>query len=73
MKSIYNKQIGVDDSVESLIDTSVEYVSAGDSIERISKLVTEGKVPLVTNPDDGDSLLGIITDIDLLNFLGSRH
>ena len=73
LKSIYNKQIGVDDSVESLIDTSVEYVSAGDSIERISKLVTEGKVPLVTNPDDGDSLLGIITDIDLLNFLGSRH
>ena len=73
LKALFNQQIGVDDSVENLIDTSVEYVTAGDSIERISKLVTEGKVPLVTNPDDGDSLLGIITDIDLLNFLGSRQ
>lgn len=73
LKAIFNQQISVDDSVESLIDTSVAYVTANDSLERVSKLVTEGKVPLVTNPDDGDSLLGIITDIDLLNFLGSRH
>lgn len=73
LKSLFNQQISVDDPVENLVDTSVEYVTAGDSIERISKLVTEGKVPLVTNPDDGDSLLGIITDIDLLNFLGSKH
>jgi len=73
LKSLYSQQSGVDDPVENLVDTSVEYVTAGDSIERISKLVTEGKVPLVTDPDDGDNLLGIITDIDLLNFLGSRH
>ena len=73
LKALFNQQVGVDDPVENLLDTSVAYVTTGDSIERISKLVTEGKVPLVTNPDDGDSLLGIITDIDLLNFLGSRH
>lgn len=73
LKSLFNQQVSVDDTVENQIDTSVEYVTAGDSIERISKLVTEGKVPLVIDPDDGDSLLGIITDIDLLNFLGSRH
>lgn len=73
LKALFNQQVTVDDSVEGLIDTSVEYVTADDSVERISKLVTEGKVPLVTNPDDGDSLLGIITDIDLLNYLGSRH
>ncbi|MGI9310582.1 MAG: pyridoxal-phosphate dependent enzyme [bacterium] len=73
LKALFNQQVGVDDSIEGLIDTSVEYVAAGDSIERVSKLVTEGKVPLVTDPDDGDNLLGIITDIDLLNFLGSRH
>ena len=73
LKSLFNRQINVDDPIEALIDTSVEYVTAGDSIERISKLVTEGKVPLVTDPNDGDNLLGIITDIDLLNFLGSRH
>ena len=50
LKSLFNQQISVDDTVENLIDTLVEYVTAGDSIERISKLVTEGKVPLVTNP-----------------------
>jgi len=73
LKSLYSQQANVDDPVDGLIDTSVEYVTAGDSIERVSKLVTEGKVPLVTDPDDGDNLLGIITDIDLLNFLGSKH
>jgi len=73
LKSLYSQQASVDDPVENLIDTSVEYVTVGDSIERVSKLVTEGKVPLVTDPDDGDNLLGIITDIDLLNFLGSKH
>lgn len=73
LKSLYSQQSGVDDPVENLIDTSVAYITAGDSIERVSKLVTEGKVPLVTDPDDGDNLLGIITDIDLLNFLGSKH
>lgn len=73
LKSLYSQQANVDDPVENLIDTAVEYVTAGDSIERVSKLVTEGKVPLVTDPDDGDNLLGIITDIDLLNFLGSKH
>lgn len=73
LKALFNQQVSVEDSVESLIETSVEYVAITDSVERISKLLTEGKVPLITNPDDGDSLLGIITDIDLLNFLGSRH
>ena len=73
LKSLFNAQATVDDSIESMVDTSVAYITAGDSIERVSKLVTEGKVPLVTDPDHGDKLLGIITDIDLLNFLGSRH
>ena len=73
LKALFNQQANVEDSVESLIDTAVEYVDPEDSVERISKLLTEGKVPLVTNPDDGDSLAGIITDIDLLNYMGSRH
>ncbi len=73
LKALFNQHIKVDDAIGDVLDTSVEYVTVGDSIERISKLVTEGKVPLVTDPDDGDRLLGIITDIDLLNFLGSRQ
>lgn len=71
LKSLYAGKSGVDEAVESLVDTAVEYVTAADSIERVSKLVTEGKVPLVSGADG--ELLGIITDIDLLNFLGSKH
>ncbi len=73
LKSLFHQQANLEDPIDDLVDTSVEYVTVADSIERISKLVTEGKVPLVTDPEDGDKLLGIITDIDLLNFLGSRH
>ena len=72
LKAIFNNKVHVTDSIDSLVDTSIEFVTPGHSIDRISKLVTEGKVPLITDPDDGDSLLGIITDIDLLNYLGSR-
>lgn len=72
LKAIFNNKVHVTDSIDSLVDTSIEFVTPGLSIDRISKLVTEGKVPLITDPDDGDSLLGIITDIDLLNYLGSR-
>src|SRR6056300_636176 len=38
LKALFNQQVNVDDSVESLIDTAVEYVDPEDSIERISKL-----------------------------------
>jgi cystathionine beta-synthase len=69
----YTSQINVADSIDSLVDTSIEFVTPGHSIDKIFKLVTEGKVPLITDPDDGGSLLGIITDIDLLNYLGSRN
>ncbi len=73
LKAIFNQQVSVDDSIDSLVDTSIEFVTPGHSIDAISRLVTDGKVPLITNPDDGDSLLGIITDIDLLNYLGNRN
>jgi cystathionine beta-synthase len=72
LKAIFKQQVSVDDSIDSLVDTSIEFVTPGHSIDTISRLVTDGKVPLITNPDDGDSLLGIITDIDLLNYLGKR-
>jgi cystathionine beta-synthase len=73
LKSLFNNQASLDDSVGGLVDTSIEFVTPNDSIDHVSKLVTLGKVPIITDPDDGDQLLGIITDIDLLNFLGSRN
>lgn len=73
LKAIFNQQVSVDDNIDSLVDTSIEFVVPTDTIDRISKLVTNGKVPLITNPDDGNSLLGIVTDIDLLNYLGNKN
>ena len=73
LKAIFNNQANVTDSIDNLVDTSIEFVTPGYSIDRIFKLVADGKVPLITDPDDGGNLLGIITDIDLLNYLGSRN
>ncbi len=73
LKALFNSQASVDDQINNPIDTSIDYVLPGDSIEHISRLVTEGKVPLVTDPKNDGSLLAIITDIDLLNFLGNKN
>jgi len=55
-----------------LVETSIEFVTPRDSVDSVSKLVTEGKIPLVTNPDDGDKMIAVITNIDLLNYLGVK-
>lgn len=72
LKSLFNNQIGVGDPIGGLVETSIEFITAADSIDRVSRLVTDGKVPLVTDPENGDNIIAIITNIDLLNFLGSR-
>ena len=73
LKAIFDKQVNVDDNIDGLVDTSIEFVTPGHSIDQISRLVTDGKVPLITDPDDGDNMLGIITDIDLLNYLSDKN
>jgi cystathionine beta-synthase len=73
LKALFDKQVNVDDNIDGLVDTSIEFVTPGHSIDEISRLVTDRKVPLITNPDDGDSMLGIITDIDLLNYLSDKR
>jgi len=73
LKALFNKQVNVDDNIDGLVDTSIEFVTPGHTIDEISRLVTDGKVPLITDPDDGDNMLGIITDIDLLNYLSDTN
>ena len=73
LKALFDKQVNVDDNIDGLVDTSIEFVTPGHSIDQISRLVTDGKVPLITDPDDGDNMLGIITDIDLLNYLSDKN
>ena len=60
------------DSIEGLVDSSVEFVTPDDPIEKVSRLVTSGKTPLVNDPTQSGKLLAILTKIDLLTYLGNR-
>lgn len=73
LQALFKEKSSADDSIESLIDTSIEFVRPTDSIDRLSSLITEGKVPLVAEPGDDGKLLAIITNIDVLNYLGTRQ
>jgi cystathionine beta-synthase len=73
LSALYEDRAKGADSIESLIDPSVEFVEPTDSIEKVSKLLTEGKYPLVSaKAGDTSEVIAIITKIDLLSFLGSQ-
>ena len=72
LSALYEGEIQPGDEVGSLVDTSVEFVSGDEPIEKISALVSSGKTPLVM-----DSLTGepraVLTKIDLLSYLSQRR
>jgi cystathionine beta-synthase len=72
LTALYQGRAKPGDTVERLVDASVEFVRPDDPIEKVSWLVTAGKTPLVTNPSKQNELMAIITKIDLLTYLGSR-
>jgi cystathionine beta-synthase len=72
LAALYEGRVKPQDKIESLVDSSVEFVTPSDPIEKVSKLVTQGKVPLVNDPAKQGKLLAIITKIDLLTYLGNR-
>lgn len=72
LSALYQGRTTPTDTVELLIDPSVEFVTVDDRIERVSQLVTSGKTPLVTDPEREGQLLAIIAKIDLLAYLGKR-
>ncbi len=69
--ALYSGRATPTDTVERLADPSVEFVTPEDPIEKVTKLVTTGKIPLVTDPDQEGKILAIITKIDLLTYLGN--
>lgn len=73
LQALFKQKASADESIETLIDTSIEFVELTDSIDHISKLITEGKVPLVAEPGGEGGLMAIITNIDVLNYLGAQH
>ncbi len=72
LQALFQQKSSADESIDGLIDTSIEFVTSHDSVDKVSKLITEGKVPLVAEPGDSGKLLAIITNIDVLNYLGTR-
>ena len=73
LQAVFKQKAGADESINSLIDTSIEFVAPSDSVDKVSNLITQGKVPLVAEPGPDGKLLAIITNIDVLNYLGTRQ
>ncbi len=72
LNALYEGKATPSHTIESLVDASIEFVTPDDPIEKVSKLVAQGKIPLVHNPMQPGELLGIVTKIDLLTYLGHR-
>jgi cystathionine beta-synthase len=72
LSALYEGRIQPQQSIENLVDPSVEFVTLEDPIEKVSRLVTAGKTPLVSDPNRAGNLITIITKIDLLTYLGHR-
>lgn len=72
LSALYQGTARPTDPIEALVDASVEFVLPSDPIEKVSKLLSSGKTPLVKDPVEDGKILGILTKIDLLTFLGSR-
>ncbi len=72
LTALYEGNCKPGDAVEALIDTSVEFVSPEDDIEKISALVAASKTPLVMDADTGNPI-AVLTKIDLLSYLAQRR
>jgi cystathionine beta-synthase len=72
LSALYQGDCQPGDSIETLMDSSVEFVEEGDNIEKISSLVALGKTPLVMG-QDSDLPIAILTKIDLLSYLSQRR
>jgi cystathionine beta-synthase len=72
LSALYEGRAKPSDTVENLVDASIEFVTPDDPVEKVSRLVASGKTPLVNDPKQQGKILGIITKIDLLTYLGNR-
>lgn len=73
LNSLYTGRTRPTDTIESLVDPSVEFVTPEDPVEKVSRLVTSGKTPLINDPNQHGKILAIVTKIDLLTYLGNRQ
>jgi cystathionine beta-synthase len=71
LNAIYEGRVKSTDTLERLVDASIEFVSLGDPIEKVTHLVTAGRAALVSDANKPGGILAIITKIDLLTYLGN--
>jgi len=72
LSALFSGKVKANDKIDQLAEHTVEYVTSGDPIEKVSHLLTAGKIPLVTDPNKPGHFQGIITKIDLLTYLGKK-
>ncbi len=72
IQGLANKSLRQTDFIELLVDPSIEFVSADDPAEKILRLLNNGRIPLATDPVEGNKVVAVITKIDLLSFLGQQ-
>lgn len=72
LSALYEGRAKPADSIANLVDASVEFVTPSDPVEKVSRLVSAGKTPLVNDPSQGGKFIAILTKIDLLTYLGNR-
>ncbi len=72
LSALYEGRVQGQSQIANLVDPSVEFVTLEDPIEKVSRLVTAGKTPIVNDPHHPSTLIAIITKIDLLTFFGNR-
>jgi cystathionine beta-synthase len=72
LSALYQGDCEPGDPIESLMDSSMEFVAEDDDIEKISSLVAIGKTPLVMDQVSGQPI-AILTKIDLLSYLSQRR
>jgi cystathionine beta-synthase len=72
LSALYEGRAKAGDTIANLVDASVEFVTPADPVEKVSRLVSSGKTPLVNDPNQGGKFIAILTKIDLLTYLGNR-
>lgn len=73
LAALYEGRVKPSDAIESLANPAVEYVTPEDPIEKVSRLLTGGKVALVSDHSQGGKLVAIVTKIDLLTYMGAAR
>ena len=60
------------ESIQTLIDSSIEWIDHNDTIEKALQWIAQGKTLLVAADESKRNILAILNQSDLLNFLRSK-